>query len=123
MDWNAFASRWCDDWNSHDLDRVLEHFADDVVFTSPIAEQLLPQTGGRLIGKSALRNYWEEGLRRIPNLHFTVTKVFGGVNTVVIQYRNQKGSTVSEVLSFRDGKVTEGHGTYEIGTGNPAGLR
>jgi len=30
----------------------------------------------------------------------------------VIQYRNQKGKAVSEVLRFADGKVIEGQGTY-----------
>ncbi|MCW1432162.1 nuclear transport factor 2 family protein [Novosphingobium sp. JCM 18896] len=121
-DWNTFARRWCEDWNVHDLDRVLSHFADDVVFTSPVAGQLMPETSGRLIGKAALRGYWEEGLRRISDLRFTVERVFGGVDTVVIQYRNQRSALVSEVLRLRDGKVAEGHGAYEVGFVNPAGL-
>ena len=116
MDWGEFASGWCDAWNERDLARVLVHFADDVVFTSPVAAQLMPETNGRLIGKAALREYWEEGLRRIPDLHFRVSKVFGGVDTVVVQYQNQKGASVSEVLTFRECRVVEGHGTYEIGT-------
>lgn len=123
VNWNEFAERWCADWNSHDLERVLAHFADDVVFTSPIAASLLPETGGRLVGKAALRAYWEEGLRRIPDLHFTIERVFGGIDTVVIQYRNQKGSSVSEVLRFENGKVARGDGTYAVGADNPAGIR
>ncbi len=123
MDWNAFAERWCADWNAHDLDRILSHFADDVVFTSPIAAGLLPETGGRLVGKAALRAYWEVGLSRIPDLHFTVERIFGGIDTLVIQYRNQKGASVSEVLRFENGKVVRGDGTYAVGADNPAGLR
>ncbi len=98
------------------------HFADDVIFTSPVAAQLMPETRGTLTGMAALRAYWEEGLRRITDLHFTVERVFGGVDTVVIQYRNQKGTIVSEVLRLRNGQVFEGHGTYEVGAVNPAGL-
>lgn len=121
-DWNAFARQWCGNWNSHDLNRVLAHFTNDVLFTSPVAAQLMPGTDGRLMGKAALRAYWEAGLRRIPDLRFTIERVFGGVDTVVIQYRNQKSAVVSEVLRLRDGKIAEGHGTYALGAVNPAGL-
>jgi len=121
FDPTVFAAEWCAAWNAHDLDRVLAHFHDDVIFTSPIAASLLPETGGVLRGKAALRSYWEEGLRRIPDLYFTVEAVFGGVDTLVIQYRNQKGVNVSEVLVFDAGLVRQGHGTYPTRINNPAG--
>ena len=108
----AFATSWCAAWNAHDLDAVLAHFHDDVVFTSPMAIRMVPDSGGRIAGKAALRAYWTEGLRRIPDLHFTVERVFAGVDTVVIQYRNQGGIPVSEVLTFAGGLVISGHGTY-----------
>ena len=117
----AFAAQWRAAWNAHDLDAVLAHFHDDVTFTSPVAAALLPETGGVIRGKAALRAYWEEGLRRIPDLHFTIEAVFAGVNTLVIQYLNQKGVSVSEVLTFDAGLVREGHGTYLTGIDNPAG--
>jgi hypothetical protein len=62
-------------------------------------------------------------LRRIPDLHFAIERVFGGIDTVVIQYRNQKGASVSEVLRFAGGKVVRGDGTYALDAENPAGLR
>ncbi|MGH3529462.1 MAG: nuclear transport factor 2 family protein, partial [Pseudonocardiaceae bacterium] len=37
----AFADDWVEAWNSHDLDRILSHFTDDVVFTSPVAARFL----------------------------------------------------------------------------------
>lgn len=121
FDPKAFADQWCAAWNAHDLNRVLAHFHDDVIFTSPIAASLLPETVGVVRGKAALRAYWEEGLRRIPDLHFTVEAVFAGIDTLVIQYRNQKGVRVSEVLVFDAGLVREGHGTYPTDVSNPAG--
>ena len=30
-----FAGHWLEAWNSHDLDAVLSHCSDDVVFSSP----------------------------------------------------------------------------------------
>jgi ketosteroid isomerase-like protein len=119
--WDAFAREWCAAWNAHDVEGVLAHFHEDVTFTSPGAALLVPGSGGRVRGKAALRAYWAEGLRRIPDLHFTVEHVYAGIDALVIQYRNQKGVAVSEVLVFEDGRVRSGHGTYPLGVENPTG--
>jgi len=116
-----FAASWVKAWNAHDLEQVLSHFADDVVFASPVAGQLIDGSDGVLRGKAALRDYWAQGLRRIPDLHFTVLDVYVGVSAVVINYRNQKGARVSEVLIFDGPLVVQGHGTYLGGDPNPAG--
>lgn len=123
MNANEFAQEWCEAWNAHDVDRVLAHFDDDVIFTSPIAATLFPDSAGKVKGKAALRGYWEEALRRIPDLLFTVEHVFSGIDMIVIQYRNHKGVRVSEVLQFEGAKVIHGHGTYEAGGDDPAGLK
>src|ERR1035438_9310853 len=36
-----FASEWLDAWNAHDLELILSHFTEAVVFTSPLARQLV----------------------------------------------------------------------------------
>lgn len=108
----AFARSWVEAWNAHDLERVLSHFTEDAVFTSPVAAQLLPETGGVLEGRSAIRAYWQVGLDRIPDLRFTVEQVYVGIDLIVINYRNHVGSLVCEVLHLRDGLVARGAGTY-----------
>jgi hypothetical protein len=107
-----FADRWVEDWNSHDIERILEHFTDDVVFTSPVAQSLLGGDGV-VRGKAALRDYWSFALTKVPDLRFEVLGVYAGVHTLVINYRNQMGGLVCEVLTLDEhGAVTEGHGTY-----------
>jgi hypothetical protein len=107
----AFAERWVTDWNAHDVNALLTHFTDDVVFTSPVAARLFGGDG-IVRGKEALRKYWSEGIRLIPDLHFEVLALYVGVSTLVINYRNQAGGLVSEVLTFDGDLVREGHGTY-----------
>jgi hypothetical protein len=107
-----FAKDWAQAWNAHDLDAVLSHFSDDVVFSSPMAVRLSEGSDGVVRGKAALRDYWAEGLRRIPELHFEIESLYVGVHTLVINYRNQAGGLVNEVLVFDGALVTEGHGTY-----------
>ena len=107
----AFAEQWVRDWNAHDVDALLAHFTDDVVFTSPVAIRVLGGDGV-IRGKEALRKYWSEGIRLIPDLHFEVLALYVGISTLVINYRNQSGGVVSEVLTFDGPLVSEGHGTY-----------
>jgi len=107
-----FAREWVAAWNSHDLDRVLRHYAAEVEFRSPLAAQLIDGSAGVIRGIDALRSYWAEGLRRNPELRFEVTDVYAGIDTVVITYRHQTGRKAAEILTFRDGLVVSGMGTY-----------
>jgi ketosteroid isomerase-like protein len=110
----AFVEAWAGAWNAHDLDAILAHFTEDVVFASPVAAVLVPGSGGIVRGKEDLRRYWAEGLRRIPDLRFEVLGHYTGVGVVVIHYRNQDGRLVNEVLVLGDdGRVTAGYGTYQ----------
>jgi len=82
---------------------------------------------GVIRGKEALRAYWSEGVRLIPDLRFEVLAVYAGIRTVVINYRNQAGGVVCEVLTFDGPLVIQGHGTYPAQArsdwrGNPGAL-
>jgi hypothetical protein len=109
-----FASDWLEAWNAHDLDAILGHFSDDVVFTSPLAARIVEGSDGVIRGKVALRSYWSEGLQRNPDLHFEIEGLYCGINTIVIHYRNQSGGLVNEVLTFDGSLVNEGHATYSV---------
>jgi ketosteroid isomerase-like protein len=95
-----FVRSWLEAWNAHDVDAVLAHFAEDATFTSPVAARILEGSDAVVHGKAALRKYWREGLNRIPDLRFDLVGVYVGVDTIVINYRNQNGGLVSEVLRF-----------------------
>ncbi len=107
-----FAKEWAAAWNSHDLDRILAHYTDDLVFISPKIVELLGDPSGEVRGKDALREYWAQGLRHLPNLNFTVEDVLASVDTLVINFRNERGQAASEVLTFRDGLVCRGLGAW-----------
>ncbi|MQS16987.1 nuclear transport factor 2 family protein [Streptomyces kaniharaensis] len=109
---SRFAQEWAAAWNSRDLERILAHYTEDVVFASPRIVEFLGDPSGEVIGKRALRAYWAKGLQLLPDLHFTVEDVRASVDTVVINYRNERGQAVAEVLTFRDGLVCRGLGAY-----------
>ncbi|MEX0309386.1 MAG: nuclear transport factor 2 family protein [Tateyamaria sp.] len=106
MDYDAFAIAWEAAWNSHDLDRILGHYAEDVVFRSHKAMRLVGH--GELHGKDALRAYWTRALEAQPDLSFVVVDVLHGHGMVVITYRNQRNVLAAETLRFGpDGLVVE----------------
>ena len=108
----SFAEAWVQAWNRHDVETVLAHFHDDVVFSSPVAERVSPGSGGVVRGKDALRAYWNAALALLPDLRFEVLGVYRGQHTLVINYRNERGGLVNEVLIFDGDLIREGHGTY-----------
>ncbi len=110
----VFARRWVKAWNDRDVEAVLSDFADDAVFTSPLAARVVPGSGGEICGKEALRRYWTEALRRNPGLHFDFVSVYFGVDTIVIRFRTQEGTDRCEVLTFNGRLVQTGHGTYAV---------
>jgi ketosteroid isomerase-like protein len=110
----GFADEWFAAWNRGDVDAVLAHFHDDVVYTSPYAAEFVPGSAGVVRGKAALREYWYTAMKAIPDLHFEVVGVYMGASVLVINYRNQGGTLVNEVLEFDDGLVRRGHGTYLV---------
>jgi hypothetical protein len=110
---HEFAAEWIDAWNTHDLERIIGHYAPDVVFTSPVAATLVPDSGGEIRGIDALRAYWAEGLRRLPDLHFELDQVLTTAGGCTLLYRNERGQQVAETMLFgSDGRVCRGVGAY-----------
>ncbi|MEZ5710383.1 MAG: nuclear transport factor 2 family protein [Blastomonas sp.] len=93
-----FAQQWVAAWNAHDLDAILSHYAEDIVFLSPIAAMTVGN--GRIEGKQALRSYWTRGLAARPDLHFRLEQILTGHDCLALLYRNQRDQQVSESFEF-----------------------
>ncbi len=107
----AFAEAWIAAWNAHDLDRILAHYADDIVFLSPVARQRLGD--GRVAGLPALRAYWSKALQAAPDLRFALDRVLVGHDALTILYRNHRGQQAAETCEFAaDGKVVRSCACY-----------
>lgn len=93
---NAFAEDWISAWNAHDLERILSHYAAEIVFLSPIAEKRMGN--GRVVGIPQLRGYWDAGLAAQPDLKFELIDVLVGHSCLTILYRNHRGQTAAETF-------------------------
>lgn len=103
----AFAHRWIEAWNTHDLETILALYAPDVILTSPVAARLLHDPSGRVAGKDALRRYFQRGLEAHPHLTFRFIEEMRGLSSIVICYVNHNGEKCAEFMELGpDGKVT-----------------
>jgi hypothetical protein len=110
-----FASDWIDSWNSHDLSRILSHYADDFTMTSPKIIQLADEPSGTLHGKAAVGAYWAKALQLIPDLHFELITTLVGVNSITLYYRGAQVRLAAEVFHFnQEQKVTQAFAHYSI---------
>jgi ketosteroid isomerase-like protein len=105
---HQFASHWVEAWNSHDLDKIMSHYAADVVLVSPVAAKMLNDPSGTVRGKGALRAYFKRGLEAYPNLKFELVDVMWGLSSIVLYYVNQKSTKTGEFMEVDAiGKVTK----------------
>jgi len=102
-DADRFVAEWMEAWNSHDLEAILAHYADDVEYYSPFIAQLADPSG-RLTGRAALRSYVAAALERFPDLHFDPPiHVAAGAGSVSFVYRSVNGLLAVETLVFGPG--------------------
>ncbi len=111
----TWAADWIDGWNSHDLARILSHYRDDFVMSSPKIAQIAGEPSGVLRGKAAVAAYWTTALARLPDLHFELIAIFAGVDRLVIHYTGAGGQRAAESFVFdADGLVIESAAHYAV---------
>lgn len=116
-----FARDWVEAWNRRDVDAVLSHYADDAAFVSPKAERFVG--GSHIVGKPALRAYWEAALTQISALRFTLDAAFWSPRreTLTVLYQAELGTAAParavEIMRFRAGKIVRGEALYGASTG------
>jgi len=101
-----FAAAWIESWNSHELDRILSHYADEVVVTTPMIKVAMGIDTGTLQGRGPVRGYWQAALEKVPDLHFELVECTQGVDSIALYYKSVMGKMAIEVMVFdSDGKV------------------
>jgi ketosteroid isomerase-like protein len=98
----AFARRWAEEWNRKDVEAVLAHFADDVVFTSARAAATVGMA--TVHGKDALRAYWLAGIQRLERIAFSVDRAIwdpAGSELAIVYSATLNGQTNRAVELLR----------------------
>ncbi|MDP5000527.1 MAG: nuclear transport factor 2 family protein [Flavobacterium sp.] len=103
------AIRWFDAFNSKNLENLLALYDDDAQHFSPKLKIRQPETNGLIIGKEAMRVWWQDAFDRLPTLHYKVTSLTANTDRVFMEYiRQVEGEAdmlVAEVLELKEGKI------------------
>jgi hypothetical protein len=109
---DQFAKEWIEAWNSHDLDRVLAHYADGFEMSSPFILQFAGEPSGKLKGKKAVGAYWARALQLIPDLRFKLVSTLVGADSITLYYEGPRGMVAEVFLFGPDQKVTAAFAHY-----------
>lgn len=110
------ALQWFAAFNSHDIEKLLDLYNDDAAHYSPKLKVHQPQTNGLINGKNALRNWWTDAFKRLPNLNYNVIKLTADDDQIFMEYIRQTPTEedvrVGEVLVIKNGKIIESRVYY-----------
>lgn len=113
MNSKNFAKDWIASWNSHNMEDILSHYADDIEITTPMIKLAAGIESGSLKGKEQVAAYWQKALQKIPDLHFELIDVMEGINSVALYYKSVMNKKAVEVMFFNDkGKVNRMYALY-----------
>jgi len=105
----SIAFKWFDAFNKKELEKLLSLYDDEAQHFSPKLKIRQPQTNGLIIGKEAMRVWWQDAFDRLPSLHYKVTSLTANGDRVFMEYTrqvtNEEDMLVAEVLEVRDGKI------------------
>lgn len=105
----SIALRWFAAFNAHDLEALLELYADDAEHYSPKLKERQPGTKGMISGKQALRSWWRDAFDRLPTVQYDVVKLTADEQQVFMEYirhvQGEEDLRVGEVLEIREGSI------------------
>ena len=103
------AIQWFDAFNNHDLEALLALYHNNAEHYSPKLKVHHPETNGLIIGKEALRNWWQDAFQRLPNLQYQIIRIMNDDEQVFMEYTRQtpgeEDMRIGEVLIIKDNKI------------------
>lgn len=103
------ATKWFQAFNDHNLEQLLALYHDEAEHYSPKLKIRQPETNGLVIGKSALRAWWQDSFDRLPTLSYKPTTFTTNEQRVFMEYvrsvENEVDMLVGEVLEIADGLI------------------
>lgn len=91
----AFAQDWIEEFNTHDVERILAHYAPEVELISPVYLRFSRGRSDTVRGHPALRDYFTRALQLYPDLRFTLLEVAAGALGVALRYHTNLGDRVA----------------------------
>ncbi len=103
------ANEWFDAFNMHDIEKLLALYDENAEHYSPKLKAHHPETNGLIKGKQALRNWWTDAFKRLPQLHYELLQLTANSEQVFMEYirstPEEADLRVGEVLIIQNKKI------------------
>ena len=107
-----FSAEWIESWNAQDMERILSHYTENFVMSSPLIAVVAGEPSGTLHGKKAIADYWKKALSQAPTLHFELVSTLVGADSVTIYYKGVRGMAAEVFFFDTSGKVVKSCAHY-----------
>jgi len=105
----SIAFKWFDAFNNHNLEQLLSLYDDEAEHFSPKLKIRQPETNGLVVGKQALREWWQDAFDRLPSLNYKVTSLTANGDRVFMEYvrsvNDEEDMLVAEVLVVKEDRI------------------
>jgi hypothetical protein len=95
-----FAQGWLNAWNSHDIDEVLDCYADNFIMVSPVVNGITGDGLGLFYAKKDFKVLCLKIFEEIPELKFELIATEIGVRSLSIYYTSQKFKLTIDVFEI-----------------------
>ncbi len=103
------ALKWIAAFNEHNLQHLLDLYADDAIHFSPKLKLRQPESNGWVKGKPAMKTWWADAFERLPSLHYELQNLLVDEGQVLMEYLrevdNEPGMMVAEILEISNGLI------------------
>ncbi len=103
------AVAWLDAFNRHDVPALIALYAEHATHSSPKIRVLHPETGGKVVGREAIRAWWAGAVARLPGLRYEAATITAQPDRVVIEYVRHApdgpAMPIAEAFDIEDGRV------------------
>jgi len=108
------ARAWLAAFNARNLDALLALYADDAVHVSPKLRDRRPETGGQIVGKAAMGDWWADAFARLPELRYEERRVTAEGASVYLEYARTVPGEAEMLVAERydigdDGRIVRSH--------------
>jgi hypothetical protein len=102
------AIQWVDDWNHRNIEQVMSHYSEEVLFYSPTVIRRWNQPKGILVGKSAVERHFRKAMEEVPDIHFEFKSLLFGAESIILIYERETGNLVADLVLFNaEGKINK----------------
>jgi hypothetical protein len=107
------VAEWLSAFNRGDADAMVALYSDEAIHTSPKLRAAQPASDGRVVGKAAMRRWWQDAFDRSPGIRYEVVTTVSDDHVAAIEYlRLAPGAStirVAEIFEIEGGKIVRSH--------------